>query len=269
MARPGSPGTNTASRRNTVTGGLVNSGRRPISAPARSRSTAAACDGRPAPQPTSPSRLATIGARRRHLRHQRQRRQLAAAFGVGGGSTRPAPAPDARRGAPAGDAAINAGTLAISSDNNLGAAGEDAHLQRRHAAARRSFATARPITLNAGGGTIDTNGFNIDGLHGAIGGTGGLTKAGAGIAELRAPTTYAGGTTVNAGILQLARGASLPATGALTVNGGTFDMSRSAPTPDGGGAVGAGGTIALGNGTLTTNSAANTTLASVITGTAA
>ena len=52
-------------------------------------------------------------------------------------------------------------------------------------------------------------------------------------------------------------------TGALTVNGGTFDMSDVFGGVQTVGALsGAGGTIALGANTLTTNSAANTTLAS-------
>ena len=63
------------------------------------------------------------------------------------------------------------------------------------------FTTNRTVTLNAGGGTFDTNGNNAT-LAGTIGGTGGLTKVGAGTMTLSGASTYLGGTTVNAGTLQ-------------------------------------------------------------------
>ena len=81
---------------------------------------------------------------------------------------------------------------------------------------------------------------------------------------------YSGGTTVNAGTLTLLSGSSLNPAGALTVNGGTFDLSQFDGPLTVGALSGAGGTIALGTNPtasmLTTNSSANTTLASVITG---
>jgi autotransporter-associated beta strand protein len=75
---------------------------------------------------------------------------------------------------------------------------------------------------------------------------------------------------VNAGILQVGAGfnqhiGSLAAGVALAVNGGTFNLNGYNQTV--GALSGTGGIISLGANTLTTNSASNTTLASVITGT--
>ena len=163
---------------------------------------------------------------------------------------------------------INGGTLAIASAAAVGSSSQlgfnGGTLQ-----INSSIVLSKATTLNAGGGTIDTNGFSL-GFGATIGGPGGLTKTGAGTLRFAAPMTYSGGTTVNAGVLQLLSGSSLNAAGALTVNGGTFDLSQLDGPLTVGTLSGTGGTIALGTNptasTLTTNSSANTTLASVITG---
>jgi fibronectin-binding autotransporter adhesin len=108
---------------------------------------------------------------------------------------------------------INGGTLSVGADNNLGSGGGLAFgggtLQYSN-----GFSSSRAVTLNAGGGTIDTNG-NSATLSGIIGGTGGLTKSGTGTLTLSGANTYSGGTTVNAGSL-LGDTASLQ--GAITNN---------------------------------------------------
>ncbi|HOD80771.1 MAG TPA: autotransporter-associated beta strand repeat-containing protein [Phycisphaerae bacterium] len=68
--------------------------------------------------------------------------------------------------------------------------------------AGRDFGMGMDMTLNAGGGTIDTNDRQITSL-GAIGGTGGLTKAGGGTLRLGGTHSYGGDTVVAGGTLQL------------------------------------------------------------------
>ena len=124
------------------------------------------------------------------------------------------------------------GTLAISSDDNLVTSGEHADLQRRHAAdSAPASSRSRPISLNAGDGTIVTNG-NGAGHRRTIGGSGGLTKSGAGMLTFSALITYAGGTTINAGIAGPDRGEVAATGGASPSTAASFDLS-SRDQPDG------------------------------------
>ena len=141
---------------------------------------------------------------------------------------------------------INQGTLAISSDANLGAPSGGLAFGGGTLQALASFTSNRTVTLNAGGGTVDTNGNTVT-LAGTIGGPGGLTKIGAGTLALSNANTYTGATAVTAGTL-IVNGSI--ANSAVTVNSGA--------TLAGTGTVGAttiqsGGTFAPGNspGTMT------------------
>jgi autotransporter-associated beta strand protein/T5SS/PEP-CTERM-associated repeat protein len=116
-----------------------------------------------------------------------------------------------------GGTTINAGTLAVSADNNLGNGGlafGGGILQFLS-----GFGSSRTVTLNAGGGTFDTNG-NSASLAGNIGGTGGLTKIGAGTLTLSGNNSYLGATNINTGTLVAASGTALPGQTAVTVNSG-------------------------------------------------
>ncbi|VFS50857.1 Type V secretory pathway, adhesin AidA [Budvicia aquatica] len=62
--------------------------------------------------------------------------------------------------------------------------------------------SAGDLLLNAGGGTVDSNGFNIA-TNNVFSGTGKLTKAGAGVFTLTGLNTYTGGTSVSGGTLRL------------------------------------------------------------------
>jgi len=113
--------------------------------------------------------------------------------------------------------------------------------------------------INAGGVTFDTNGFNSTAAQPLLTGTGlpgndgGLTKIGAGTLTLSGSNTYNGGTTVNAGILQLGNASGLGAsTGNLAVNGGTLDLNGNSAAV---------GTLSGSTGTvITTSSNASVTL---------
>ena len=127
------------------------------------------------------------------------------------------------------------------------------------------------MTLNAGGGTLDTNGNGLT-LTGGIGGVGGLTKIGAGTLTLSGANSYAGGTTIDAGTLAVSSDGNLgAASGGLTFDGGTLRAlgsiasARSIVLNAGGGTLdangnqvlltgtigGVGGLVATGAGTLT------------------
>lgn len=107
------------------------------------------------------------------------------------------------------------------------------------------------VTLDAGGGTIDTQGFDVASAA-VIGGSGGLTKAGTGTLTLTGANRYAGPTTVRGGVLRV-DGDQSGATGLMTVEHGA--------TLGGGGIIGGdviiadGATLAPGQspGTLTIN----------------
>jgi autotransporter-associated beta strand protein len=102
-----------------------------------------------------------------------------------------------------GGTTINGGTLAVSADNNLGAAAGGLAFGGGTLQFNAGFTTNRAITLNAGGGTFDTSAATSSALGGTISGTGGLTKTGAGALTLLGTNNYTGGTTVNAGVLFL------------------------------------------------------------------
>jgi outer membrane autotransporter protein len=160
-----------------------------------------------------------------------------------------------------GGTTINGGTLAISADNNLGAAAGGLTFGGGTLRYDGSFTSARSVTLNAGGGTFDTNG-NAATLSGVISGTGALSKAGAGVLTSSGANTYTGGTTINAGTLAISADNNLgAAAGGLTFGGGTLRY-------DGSLASNRSVTLNAGGGTFDTNGNA-ATLSGAISGTGA
>jgi len=77
------------------------------------------------------------------------------------------------------------------------------------------------MTFQVGGATIDTQANNIT-LANAIGngGTGGLTKQGAGTLTFSAKNTYSGATIVNGGTLEIAGGIAASGTSLIDVQSG-------------------------------------------------
>ena len=98
-----------------------------------------------------------------------------------------------------GGTTITGGTLAVSSDANLGDASGGVTLAGGTLENTAALATARTITL-AGQGGLRTDADLV--VSGVIAGAGGLDKTGAGTLTLAGVNTYGGGTTISAGTLR-------------------------------------------------------------------
>lgn len=157
-----------------------------------------------------------------------------------------------------GGTTINEGTVAITNDNNLGGPAGPLTFDGGTLLTNAGITSARDVTLNAGGGTIDTNGFDSI-FSGIFSGVGGLTKEGLGTLTLSGANTHMGGTTINEGILSIGTDANLgdPA-GPLTFDGGTLLTTGNVTSAR---AV----VLNAGGGTIDTNSF-NTILNGAITG---
>lgn len=127
-----------------------------------------------------------------------------------------------------GDTSINDGVLQVDSDNNLGDAASQLFFNGGELQITGSgFSSQRNITLEAGGGIIDTL-LNSPEIAGNITGAGSLTKVGEGKLTLSGDgNTYSGGTFVERGTLQV--GSDDGQHGSITgdiENNGTLIFSR-------------------------------------------
>jgi fibronectin-binding autotransporter adhesin len=147
----------------------------------------------------------------------------------------------------AGGTFLNAGTVAVSSDANLGSASGALTFNGGTLQNTANVASARAVTLNAGGGTLQTTG-NLT-LSGAIGGTGALTKADAGTLLLTGNNGYTGGTTIAAGTLQLGNGGTSGSITGDVTNNGALVFNRSDSVTFGGAISGSGSVTQAGSGT--------------------
>jgi fibronectin-binding autotransporter adhesin len=155
---------------------------------------------------------------------------------------------------------INAGTLQVTNDGNLGAASGAITITGGTLQTLGTFATGRGITLNAGTNTFNINAGTTLTENGAIGGTGGLTMAtGTGTLVLGASNSFTGGINLNAGTLSVSTDSNLGgAGGGLTLAGGTLNPTASFSTARG---------IVLSSGTINVNSGATFTTQGTISGT--
>ncbi len=130
-----------------------------------------------------------------------------------------------------GGTTINAGTLSVSADSNLGAAGGRLTFGGGTLETTASFTGSRGVTLNTGGGTLSPDTGTTLTLTGVIGGSGRLTMGGQGTVILAHAETYTGGTSVGGGILQLgiAGGAAGSIKGAVSTDviGGALEIVNS------------------------------------------
>jgi autotransporter-associated beta strand protein len=128
-------------------------------------------------------------------------------------------------------------------------------------------------TVRATVGAFDLNGFSLTlepssgdlDVAGAISGTGGLIKMGAGVAILEQPAAWSGPTDVRQGTLRMAATGSLPATGVVTLTAGaTLDLSAGAAVI--GGLQGAGGSLLISGASAAINQAGSTIFNGTISG---
>ncbi|MCX5830218.1 MAG: autotransporter domain-containing protein [Deltaproteobacteria bacterium] len=95
---------------------------------------------------------------------------------------------------------FNGGVVNITQDASLGALSGGLIFDGGTLQLAADVTSARNVTLNAGGGTFDANGY-VSTLSGNISGSGSFTKTGTGTITIKGANTYGGGTTVNAGLL--------------------------------------------------------------------
>ncbi len=114
--------------------------------------------------------------------------------------------------------------MQASADNNLGAATSPLSFDTGTLRLGAAFDVdpARALTLQTGGGAIDTNTFNAT-VAGVITGPGLLTKLGAGTLTLAAANSYAGGTFIAGGTVAAAANGNLGAADTPVIfSGGTL-----------------------------------------------
>ena len=151
---------------------------------------------------------------------------------------------------------IFSGTLAISSDANLGDAAGLLTLNGGTLRSTADIITNRAMVLNQGG-TLETDTGTKYTSNGVMSGPGKLTKAGEGTAIFTADNTYTGGTTISAGTLQLGNGGLTGTIAGDVVNNARLAFNRSDTVLFEGAISGSGSVEQRGTGT-TTLSGANT-----------
>ena len=149
-----------------------------------------------------------------------------------------------------GGTTISAGTLAVSADANLGNTSGGLSFGGGTLQYLAGFTSNRGVTLNAGGGTFDTNG-NDAMLGGTITSIGPLTKIGAGTLTLTGANTYSGGTTISGGTLQIGSGGNTGSIVGDIVNNAALTFNRSDDLTFSGAISGTGSLTKIGAGTLT------------------
>lgn len=123
-----------------------------------------------------------------------------------------------------------------------------------------AFNSARAMSFGAGGGTINTNGFNST-ISGALSGAGLITKAGTGNLTLTGTNTFTGGLTITGGTVianNSARLGSNTAANTITLNGGALQFGAAFTSARN-------MVIDAGNGTINSGTFANT-ISGIISG---
>jgi outer membrane autotransporter protein len=124
-----------------------------------------------------------------------------------------------------GGTVLTSSTLLVSSDENLGAASGALAFNGATLVNTAAFSTGRSITLNTANDTFQTEADLI--VNGVISGSGGLNKTGSGALVLTGANTYAGGTTITAGTLQLGNGGTTGNLSGDVMNNAVLTFNRS------------------------------------------
>jgi outer membrane autotransporter protein len=148
-----------------------------------------------------------------------------------------------------GGTTIAGGLLQVSADANLGATSGGLSLDGGTLRTTGNFTSARNVVINAGGGTFQAD-ADLS-WSGVISGGGALTKAGNGTLVLTGTNTYAGGTTVTAGVLQIGDGGTSGSITGDIVNNRTLAFNRSDDIAFAGAISGTGDVQKRGAGSLT------------------
>jgi fibronectin-binding autotransporter adhesin len=156
-----------------------------------------------------------------------------------------------------GSTVIREGAIAIGSNSGLGGPNGALTLDGGELQIGSSFdlSAARAITVTANNGAISTGAGVVSQIVQGITGPGTLTSGGSGRLILAGANTYAGGTTISAGTLQLGNGGTAGSIVGDVANNGVLAFNRSdqvtiAGTISGGGSVvhsGSGVTFLSGN----------------------
>ena len=118
-----------------------------------------------------------------------------------------------------GGTIVQAGTLSVGADANLGQASGGLTLHGGSLVTTATFSSARAVTLT--GGAFSPNAATTLTLSGVLSGAGGLTLNGAGTVVLSGTNTYTGGTTVtDIGTLDVSSAANLGGVGNPITLGG-------------------------------------------------
>ncbi|WP_164738510.1 autotransporter outer membrane beta-barrel domain-containing protein [Aquabacter cavernae] len=153
-----------------------------------------------------------------------------------------------------GGTIIARGALRVSSDENLGdSSGALGLMGAATLVTTANITSARAVTLGTGGGTFAPDTGTTLTLSGTITGAGDLVKDGLGTLILLGANDFGGGTTINAGILQIGNGGTSGSIiGDIAVNQtGTLIFNASGNGVLSGNITGAGGLVKDGDGTLT------------------
>lgn len=152
-----------------------------------------------------------------------------------------------------GNTVLNAGTLSVSADGNLGQAAGGLVFNGGvlRVTGTNFTATSRAVTWDSNGGGFDIeNAANSFTLSQALGGIGGFTKLGAGTLILTGANSYSGGTTISAGTLQVGAGGTTGEITGTVVNNSRLAFNRSDSVTFAGAISGSGSLTQMGPGTL-------------------